>query len=77
MDETNMVKKVCKEMNISQSDLARQLDVTTAAVAQWGSKEIPKMAKKTLEFMLKSYKQEQQLNAIREFYRVLHEIDKN
>jgi len=77
MEEKNIVKKVCEEMNISQSDLARQLDVTTSAIAQWSSKEVPKMARKTLEYMLKSYKQEQQLNAVREFYKVLHEIEKN
>ena len=74
---SNIVQEVCKELNINQSELAKKLDVTTSAVAQWNSKEIPKMAKKAMEYLLKSYKQEQQLKTIKEFQKVLQDLNKS
>jgi len=50
----NIVKKVCKELGITQKELAEMLDVSTSAVSLWSKGEIPKMAKIALECMLEN-----------------------
>jgi len=52
----NIVKKVCKELGITQKELAEMLEVSTSAVSLWSKGEIPKMAKIALECMLENKK---------------------
>ena len=52
--EENIVKKVCKEFNITQKELAEILDVPQGTVNRWASNnDIPKMANLALSQMLK------------------------
>jgi len=50
----NIVKKVCKELGITQKELADKLDVSTAAISTWGKGDIPKMAELALKLMLEN-----------------------
>jgi len=39
----NIVKKACRELGITQKELAEMLDVQPSAVSNWNSGKIPKM----------------------------------
>ncbi|EIA40593.1 hypothetical protein cco1_08854 [Campylobacter coli 111-3] len=40
-EKENIVKKVCKELNITQAELGRQLDVPASTINTWASGKIP------------------------------------
>jgi len=65
MSNENIVKKVCKELGITQKELAEMLDVSTSAVSLWSKGEIPKMAKIALECMLELKECREKLEAIK------------
>ncbi|EAH7209533.1 helix-turn-helix transcriptional regulator [Campylobacter jejuni] len=63
--EENIVKKVCKELNITQAELGRQLDVPASTINTWASGKIPKMAEVALTLMLENKQQKEILEAIK------------
>jgi len=66
--ELNIVKKTCKEFNINQAELSRQLDVTSATISEWANGNIPKMAKMSLELMIENKIIKQHLENVKKFY---------
>ena len=70
---SNIVQEVCKELGINQTELARELGVTTGAISQW-NKEIPKLARKALEYKLELHRQKKYLKFMKEFKQFLKEI---
>ena len=49
--KTNVVKEICKELNITQKNLAEILEVPEGTVSSWAVKnEIPRLGKKAIEF---------------------------
>ncbi len=75
MNEKNIVKIVCDELDINQTELAKRLGVSASAVGKWHTREMPKIAEKALEYMLKSYKQEKQLKVLKDFKNILSTIE--
>ena len=66
MKEENIVKKVCKELGITQKELAEMLDIPAGTVSRWASTdEIPKTAKVALECMLELKECREKLEAIK------------
>ncbi|HHD0182637.1 TPA: helix-turn-helix domain-containing protein [Campylobacter jejuni] len=63
--EENIVKRVCKELNITQAELGRQLDVPASTINTWASGKIPKMAEVALTLMLENKQQKEILEAIK------------
>ncbi len=48
----NIVKETCRELNITQKELAEMLDVSKASVDRWASTgEIPDSSKKLILFL--------------------------
>ncbi|WP_426721582.1 helix-turn-helix domain-containing protein [Campylobacter coli] len=64
-EKENIVKKVCKELNITQAELGRQLDVPASTINTWASGKIPKMAEVALTLMLENKQQKEILEAIK------------
>ena len=51
----NIVKKVCKELGITQKELAERLDIPAGTISRWASTgDIPKMAELALKLMLEN-----------------------
>ncbi|AQW87194.1 hypothetical protein CPIN18021_0348 [Campylobacter pinnipediorum subsp. caledonicus] len=65
MADENIVKKVCKELNITQAELGRQLDVPPSTIGTWASGKTPKMAEVALTLMLENKEQKEILEAIK------------
>ncbi len=64
-EKENIVKKVCKEFNITQAELGKQLDVPSSTISNWASGKIPKMAQVALELMLENKRKDEILDAIK------------
>ncbi len=53
----NIVKKVCKELGITQKELAERMGVNEGTVRNWSSRgEIPEWADKFINLMLENRK---------------------
>ncbi|MEA3315398.1 MAG: helix-turn-helix transcriptional regulator, partial [Campylobacterota bacterium] len=44
--EENIVKKTCKELGITQKELAKRLEVPQTTLSGWVTGDIPKMTEK-------------------------------
>jgi len=62
----NIVKRACKELGITQKELAERLDVQPTAVSNWANGQIPKMAQVALEQMLELKDCKDKLQKIKE-----------
>lgn len=72
-EEINIVKKVCSELGITQKELADELEVPTPTMARWASGDIPKMAQKALELMLKNKELEEKFEILKKAHKILSE----
>ncbi len=70
----NIVKKVCKELGITQKELAEMLEVQPSAVSNWNSGKIPKMVEILLNQMLELKECKDKLKKLQNFKELLNEI---
>lgn len=70
--EENIVKFTCKELGLTQKELAEMLDVQPTAISNWASGQIPKMAQLALELLLENKSLKDDLNIIKKAHEILH-----
>jgi len=51
-NEENLVKKTCKELGVTQKELAEMLEVTETTIMRWGKKRLDKVTQILLEGLL-------------------------
>ncbi|BCD61720.1 hypothetical protein NrS5_16 [Nitratiruptor phage NrS-5] len=77
MGEENIVKKVCKELGITQKELAERIGVNEGTPAQWSSKgNIPEWAKKFMECLLEKKACEDKLQKFQTAFKLIDEAKK-
>ena len=70
--KTNVVKEICKELNITQKNLAEILEVPEGTVSSWAVKnEIPRLGKKAIQFYMQSTKNQKIVDSYRSFMQLL------
>lgn len=70
--KSNIVKDVCKELNITQKNLAKILEVPEGTVSSWAVKnEIPRLGKKAIEFYIEKIKNQKIVDSYRSFKELL------
>jgi len=70
--KTNVVKDICKELNITQKNLAEILEVPEGTVSSWAVKnEIPRLGKKAIEFYMLNVKNQKIVDSYRSFKELL------
>jgi len=72
--DINIVKKVCKELGVTQKELAELLGVPQTTVSGWVTGDIPKMTKYALELMLENKDLKSKLNIFKEAYKISSEL---
>jgi len=77
MDNQNIVKRVCKELGITQKELAERIGIPAGTVSRWASTdEIPKTARVALELLLENKKLKDQTKILHLFKETLENLDK-
>ena len=70
--KTNVIKSICKELEITQKNLAEILEVPEGTVSSWAVKnEIPRLGKKAIEFYILSVKNQKIVDSYRSFKKLL------
>lgn len=70
--KTNVVKETCKELHITQKQLAQILEVPEGTVSSWAVKnEIPRLGKKAIEFYKVSTKNQKIVDSYKDFIHLL------
>ena len=70
--KSNVVKELCKELNITQKNLAELLEVPEGTVSSWAVKnEIPRLGKKAIEFYVQSRKNQEIVDSYKSFINLL------
>jgi len=70
--KSNVVKEICKELNITQKMLAEILEVPEGTVSSWAVKnEIPRLGKKAIEFYMLNVKNQKIVDSYRSFKELL------
>ena len=71
--KVNVVKSVCKELNITQKNLAEILEVPEGTVSSWAVKnEIPRLGKKAIEFYILNKKNQDIVDNYKNFMNLLN-----
>ncbi|MFK5937350.1 MAG: DUF6166 domain-containing protein [Sulfurimonas sp.] len=70
--KTNVVKEVCKELNITQKYLAKILEIPEGTVSSWAVKnDIPRLGKKAIEFYILNVRNQKIVDSYRSFKQLL------
>ena len=68
----NIVKRYCKEIGITQKELAKVLEVPEGTVSSWAVKnKIPRLGKKAIEFYIENKKKEEIIESYKNFVNLL------
>ncbi|MDR2100134.1 MAG: helix-turn-helix domain-containing protein [Campylobacteraceae bacterium] len=70
----NIVKQTCKELGITQKELAEMLDIPQPTLARWQAGDITKMAQKALELLLENKQLKAKLQKIKEAQNILNNL---
>jgi transcriptional regulator with XRE-family HTH domain len=74
-EEIHLVKRICKEYEITQTELAEKLDIPKGTISRWVStKRIPRTAELALNLMLKNRELENQLKSFKIFREALNRL---
>jgi DNA-binding transcriptional regulator YiaG len=72
--ESNIVKRVCKELDITQKELAEMLEVHLTTVQKWvASEELPKNVEKSVELLLENKQLKERLYKFETAFRLIEE----
>jgi DNA-binding transcriptional regulator YiaG len=70
--KNNVVKEICRELNITQKALAKVLEIPEGTVSSWAVKnEIPRLGRKAIEFYMLSVKNQKIIESYRSFKELL------
>jgi len=69
----NIVKTTCKELGITQKELAERLEVPQPTISRWASStdDIPRMAQKYLELLLETKDLKEKFEILKKAHRIL------
>ncbi|MBU0720574.1 XRE family transcriptional regulator [bacterium] len=71
--KSNIVKDICKELNITQKNLAEVLEVPEGTISSWAVKnEIPRLGKKAIEFYMLNKKNQEIVDSYKNFVQLLN-----
>ncbi len=71
-EKSNIVKEICQELNITQKQLAKILEVPEGTVSSWAVKnEIPRLGKKAIEFYMQNAKNQRIVDSYKSFITLL------
>jgi transcriptional regulator with XRE-family HTH domain len=74
VSENNIVKRVCKELGVTQKELAEKIGVAEQTVRGWSSgKELPAWAEKSFELLIENSKNNEIIDLMKKLSKLLSE----
>ncbi|EGD4087977.1 helix-turn-helix transcriptional regulator, partial [Campylobacter coli] len=75
-EKENIVKEVCKELNITQKELSEILGVHLTTIQKWvaNDNDLPLQVKKSLNLVLENHHLKIRLKTLDEFVRLFKEL---
>lgn len=70
----NIVKRVCKELNITQRELAERVDIPESTVARWKGGDLPRLAELYLNALLENIELKSKLEAIKKAHEIVSNL---
>lgn len=70
----NIVKRVCKELNITQRELAERMDIPESTVARWKGGDLPRLAELYLNALLENIELKSKLEAIKKAHEIVSNL---
>ncbi|EPX7483660.1 helix-turn-helix domain-containing protein, partial [Campylobacter coli] len=74
MEKENIVKKVCKELNITQRQLSEMLEIPESTIARWKSGDLPRLTELFLKTMLENIELKRKLETIKKAHKIISEL---
>ncbi len=75
-EKDNVVKTICKNLGITQKQLAEILEVPEGTVSSWAVKnDIPRLGRKAIEFYTQNQKNQKIVQSYKTFLKLLNEND--
>ena len=76
--EENLVKKTCKELGITQKELAKNLNISLPTINRWSyTNKIPENSFTLLNLFLENYKLKNQINEMKTAFSTLNKYSLN
>lgn len=72
--EENIVKKVCKELNITQRELAERMEIPESTIARWKSGDVPRLAELYLSALLENIELKSKLETIKKAHEIITKL---
>ncbi len=73
-EDENIVKATCRELGITQKELAERLDVPQSTVSGWAKNDIPKMTQFALELLIENKHLKDNLNIFKQAHKIASEL---
>ncbi len=70
----NIVKEVCKELNITQKELSEILGVPQTTISGWATTKIPKMAELALNLLIENKTLKEKLEIFKKAHKIASEL---
>jgi hypothetical protein len=70
----NIVKRVCKELGITQRELAERMDIPESTVARWKGGDLPRLAELYLNALLENIELKSKLEAIKKAHEIVSNL---
>ncbi len=67
----NIVKQTCKELGLTQKELAEELGMKPTALSNWANGDIPIIGEKALKLLLENKKLKNDLNTLAKAHKIL------
>lgn len=72
--DDNIVKRVCKELNITQRELAERMDIPESTVARWKGGDLPRLAELYLNALLENIELKSKLETIKKAHEIVSNL---
>ncbi|ECL3806131.1 TPA: helix-turn-helix transcriptional regulator [Campylobacter jejuni] len=73
-EKENIVKRVCKELNITQKELSEILGVPQTTISGWATTKIPKMAELALNLLIENKTLKEKLEIFKKAHKIASEL---
>ncbi len=70
----NIIKRVCKELGITQRELAERMEIPESTIARWKNGDIPRLADLYLNALLENVDLKTKLEAIKKAHKIMSSL---